>query len=199
MSQQFSVAARNSSLDGYESGIGTSPILKLRTGTLPADCATADTGSVLVSMTLPSDWMANAASGSKAKSGTWSGTASGTGVATQFRIYDSGGTTCHIQGTAGISVVIATSALTAANGNVLTFAATTGVVTGMNVAGTGVLAGSTVIAVTGTTVTLSKSSTAGVASAASITFSYDLVLDNSNIVSGQVVSVGTYQWTDSNG
>jgi hypothetical protein len=54
-------------------------------------------------MTLPSDWMANASGGSKAKSGTWQDTsADATGTAGHFRIYDSGGTTCHIQGTCGI-------------------------------------------------------------------------------------------------
>jgi hypothetical protein len=44
--------------------------------------------------------MANASSGAKAKSGTWEDTsADNTGTAGHFRIYDSGGTTCHIQGT----------------------------------------------------------------------------------------------------
>ena len=44
--------------------------------------------------------MAAASSGSKAKSGTWQDTsADATGTAAHFRIYDSGGTTCHLQGT----------------------------------------------------------------------------------------------------
>ena len=52
------------------------------------------------SLTLPSDWMAAAASGMKAKSGTWEdASANATGTAAHFRIKDSGGTTCHIQGT----------------------------------------------------------------------------------------------------
>jgi hypothetical protein len=50
-------------------------------------------------MTLPSDWMSNAASGSKSKTGTWSGTGAAAGTAGHFRIYDSTGTTCHMQGT----------------------------------------------------------------------------------------------------
>jgi hypothetical protein len=45
--------------------------------------------------------MAAAASGAKAKSGTWSATASATGTAAHFRLYDSGGSTCKIQGTVG--------------------------------------------------------------------------------------------------
>lgn len=51
-------------------------------------------------MTLPSDWLAAASSGSKAKSGTWQDTsADATGTAAHFRIYASDGTTAHIQGT----------------------------------------------------------------------------------------------------
>ena len=47
--------------------------------------------------------MAAASAGSKAKSGTWSGTASGGGgTIAHFRIYDNAGTTCHIQGTVGV-------------------------------------------------------------------------------------------------
>jgi hypothetical protein len=103
MSIQLATTTRNPRLDAIETEIGTSPILKLRTGSPPANCGSGDSGTVLCSMTLPSDWLANAASGAKAKSGTWSGTASGGGgTIGHFRIYDSGGTTCHIQGTVGL-------------------------------------------------------------------------------------------------
>lgn len=55
---------------------------------------------MLSTVNLPSDWMAAAASGEKLKSGTWEDTsADATGTAAHFRIYDSGGSTCHIQGT----------------------------------------------------------------------------------------------------
>jgi hypothetical protein len=102
MSVQLSTTVRNARLDAIESTIGTSPIMKIRTGATPADCATADSGTVLATITLPSDWMAAASSGSKAKSGTWQDTsADATGTAAHFRIYDSGGSTCHIQGTCG--------------------------------------------------------------------------------------------------
>lgn len=95
----YSTAVRNAKLDAVETAIGTSPILRIRTGSKPATCASADTGTVLATINLPSDWMAAAASASKAKSGTWSDTsADATGTAGHFRIYDSGGSTCHIQG-----------------------------------------------------------------------------------------------------
>lgn len=100
MSLQLSTPVRNARLDAVETTIGTAPILKIRTGSAPADCATADSGTVLATLTLPSDWMAAASSGSKAKSGTWQdSSADNTGTAAHFRIYDSGGSTCHIQGT----------------------------------------------------------------------------------------------------
>jgi hypothetical protein len=94
----------------------------------------------------------------------------------------------RIQGTAGQQVVLTTNALTAANGNVLNFAATTGVVVGMQVSGTGIPADTQVVAVTGTTVTISRTSTAGVANATAITFAPDMVLDNASINATQSVT-----------
>lgn len=100
MSLQLAVATRNALLDAIETEIGTSAVLKIRTGSPPADCGTADSGSVLATLNLPSDWMAAASGGSKAKSGTWQdGSADGAGTAGHFRIYDSGGSTCKMQGT----------------------------------------------------------------------------------------------------
>lgn len=100
MAIQFSVAVRNARLDAIETAIGTSPIMRIRTGAPPASCATADSGTVLATLNLPSDWMANAASGSKSMSGTWQdSSADASGTAGHFRIYDSTGTTCHLQGT----------------------------------------------------------------------------------------------------
>lgn len=102
MALQLSVAVRNARLDSVESTIGTSAILKIRSGAIPADCATADAGTVLASLSLPSDWMAAASSGAKAKSGTWQdSSADATGMGGHFRFYDSGGTTCGIQGLLG--------------------------------------------------------------------------------------------------
>lgn len=104
MALQYSVTVRNAKLDTVESTIGTSAILKIRTGAVPSDCAQADAGTVLSTVTLPSDWMAAASSGSKAKAGTWQDTsADATGTAAHFRIYDSGGSTCHIQGTVTVT------------------------------------------------------------------------------------------------
>lgn len=97
MAFQFSTAVRNNALDNIESTIGTAPSLEIRTGPVPANCAAADAGSVLATVTCPSDWLAAASGGSKALAGSWTTTASGTGTAGHFRIKVGG--TCHIQGT----------------------------------------------------------------------------------------------------
>lgn len=100
MAIQYSQTVRNAKLDAVEVSIGTSAILKIRSGAPPADCVTADSGTVLAELTLPADWMAGASGGTKALSGTWEdASADDTGTAGHFRIYDSGGSTCHIQGT----------------------------------------------------------------------------------------------------
>lgn len=100
MALQYSTAVRNARLDVVESTIGASAVLKIRTGSVPATCATADSGTVLATCTLPSDWMAAASGGTKSLSGTWQDTsADATGTAAHFRIYASDGTTCGIQGT----------------------------------------------------------------------------------------------------
>ena len=99
MAVQLSVAVRNARLDAIETNIGTSAVLRIRSGAPPATCATADSGTLLAEMSLPSSWMADAASGSKAISGTWQDlSANAAGTAGHFRIYDSGGTVCGIQG-----------------------------------------------------------------------------------------------------
>lgn len=97
MAAQFSTAVRNARADITESTIGTAPTLELRTGAPPANCAAADSGTVLASMTLPSDWLSNASGGAKSLLGTWEdASADATGTAGHFRI--KAGATCHMQG-----------------------------------------------------------------------------------------------------
>ncbi len=104
MTIQLSTTVRNARLDAIESTIATSAVGKIRTGAAPATTGAADAGTVLATLALPSDWMAAAASGAKAKTGTWQDTsADAAGTAAHFRIYASDGTTCHIQGTVTIT------------------------------------------------------------------------------------------------
>ncbi len=104
MAIQYTTTLRNARLDQVETSTGTAPLLNLYNGTKPALPTTGLSGNTLLAQgTLPSDWLAAASGGTKAKAGSWtltgqSGAGAGT-AATFFRIYDSAGTTCYIQGT----------------------------------------------------------------------------------------------------
>lgn len=101
MTIQLSVAVRNAMLDAIETATGVSAVVKLRTGAQPATCATADSGTVVSTFNLASDWMAAASSGSKAFSSTPldDPSADNAGTMAHYRVYASDGTTCHMQGT----------------------------------------------------------------------------------------------------
>lgn len=101
MTIQLSVAVRDAMLNAIETAIGTTAVVKLKTGAQPANCAAADTGTVVASITLASDWMAAASSGSKAFSSTplQDLSADNAGTLAHYRVYASDGTTCHMQGT----------------------------------------------------------------------------------------------------
>jgi hypothetical protein len=134
MAVQRSVDARNAALDSFETTVGTTPLLRIYSGSMPANAAAAATGDLLCEITLPSDWLSAASSGTKSKSGTWAElTADDDGTAGYYRIYESTGTTCHEQGectdtggagpmklssttiVAGQPVTIATYVITAGN------------------------------------------------------------------------------------
>lgn len=103
MALQYAVEIRNAQLDVLESIIGTSAVLKLRTGAAPSSCASSDSGTVLASMSLPSNWMAAASNGQKEKAGTWQTTnAAASGTAEHFRLYASDGSTCYAQGSVSL-------------------------------------------------------------------------------------------------
>lgn len=103
MTIQLSTTLRNNMVGQYETTIGTGPKLQLRTGAQPADCAAADSGTLIAEITLPSDWMTAPSAGAIGKNGTWAGTAVATGTIGHYRIKDSGGTTTHEQGSVGTS------------------------------------------------------------------------------------------------
>lgn len=139
MSLQLSTGLRNALLDALETAGGSSCHLKIFSGAPPSDCGQANSGTALVSIDLPADWMAAAGSASKGKAGTWQdASADATGTAGHFRVYSSqatfDGSTCIMQGTvsgqggggdlelnnasiaAGQQVTINTFTLTAGNG-----------------------------------------------------------------------------------
>lgn len=99
MAFQFSTTFRNNAIGQFETTTGTAPLLRLLTGAPPANCGTAQSGTQLYSVALPSDWLTAASSGAVTLNGTWQGNASAAGTVGYFRILDSTGTTCHCQGT----------------------------------------------------------------------------------------------------
>lgn len=103
MTIQLSATLRTNRMGQHETTIGTAPLLRMRTGPQPANCAAARSGTILATLTLPSDWLTAAASGAISKNGTWSGTASAAGTVGHYEIMDSTGTTCHEQGSLTIT------------------------------------------------------------------------------------------------
>lgn len=99
MAVQLATSTRNARLDAIETDTGVSAILKIRTGAQPANCAAADSGTVLATYNLASDWAAAAGSGAKSLNDLpLSDTGEAAGTAGHFRLYKTDGTTCQMQG-----------------------------------------------------------------------------------------------------
>ena len=106
MTIQLSTTYRNAMLDQFESTVGTDAILRIYdlTASAPADCAASITGTLVAEITCPTNWMSAAALGQKTLLGTWlDASANNNGTADFFRLYDSTGTTCHMQGTVTVT------------------------------------------------------------------------------------------------
>lgn len=107
MTMQYSTKVRNAGLDSREVEIGASPICRLLSGSPPANCGTADSGTLLAEGTLPADWMQAASAAAKVKSATaWTltGVVPTSGTAGYFRVYRAGSPSeCDIQGTVTIT------------------------------------------------------------------------------------------------
>lgn len=99
MAVQRSDAVRSAMLDAIETTIGTSPKLRILTGSPPANCAASQTGTLIVEIPLPSDWAAAASAGVKTWNAVTGVAATTGGTAGYYRIVDTAGTTCHEQGT----------------------------------------------------------------------------------------------------
>ena len=108
MAIQLRSTIQDERLNAIETTGGTSCALRVYTGAQPADCTAANGGTLLATINLPADWMNAASGGDKTKLGTWSVAASGGSGSTpgHFRVYNSqatmDGTTCILQGSAGI-------------------------------------------------------------------------------------------------
>lgn len=102
MAQQFSTTLRTNRGNQFESTIGVSAKLSIRSGAPPANCGSADSGTEIIRYSLASDW-ANAFSSGAAN--PWliglplTGAATGAAAPGHYRMYATDGTTCHMQGT----------------------------------------------------------------------------------------------------
>lgn len=104
MTIRLSTDVSNARLDAIETTVGVAPLLQVYSGTMPANCAAALAGNTLLAeMILPPEWMATAGNGAKAGVGAWRDMAAlSSGTASFFRIYDTGGNECHVQGSISI-------------------------------------------------------------------------------------------------
>lgn len=101
MAVQNSVAVRNAGLDARVTAFGANFRLQIRSGAQPATCATASSGALLLEFTgLGSS---AASGGAKAITGAVLTAAVATGTAAHYRVFDSTATTCHEQGSVGLS------------------------------------------------------------------------------------------------
>lgn len=184
MALQMSVAVRNAKGDAMETAIGASAVMKIRTGLAPANCATADAGTVLATLNLPADYLTAAANGVKTLLGSWQDAAAdASGFAGHFRIYASDGVTCHMQGNVSqnwaASTVYAVNQQVNLGGNVYRCTA----------AGTSASSGG-------------PSGQGGSITDGGVTWAYvgtsELVIDNSNLATGQSFTVNAFSLTEGN-
>lgn len=99
---QYSVAQRNSAIGTLSTSVGAAGVAKLFTGAQPGSCATADSGTLLVSWTFTATFAGAASSGTVTVNNPAApgSTAVASGTAGYFRIYTSAAV-CVMQGTAG--------------------------------------------------------------------------------------------------
>ena len=99
MGLQASIAVRNAMLDQIEVVAGPGAKIVLYSGAPPASAGAAASGTKLAQFNLASDWAAQAAAGVKALNGVpFSALGLAAGKAGYFRLTESDGVTCHLQG-----------------------------------------------------------------------------------------------------
>jgi hypothetical protein len=101
MAVKYSVEVRTAKQGAIEAAVGPSPAIRFFSGAAPATAPRATPPAALLAEgTLPADWLAAAAAGAVAKTGTWQLTGVAAGTIGHFRIYEAGSPTkVHMQGT----------------------------------------------------------------------------------------------------
>lgn len=105
MAIQYSLTHRTNAMSQLNTDIGASAVIKIFTGSAPANCGTADTGTLLVQFAGNAGGFGSASGGVLTASAVANATASATGTAGYFRIYPTAATTTNavVQGTCGTS------------------------------------------------------------------------------------------------
>ena len=131
MTISYATATRNAKMDAITTQISTSGLIRIYSGTPPADCNTALSGNTqLAELACSSTFAGSAASGVlTANSITADSSADATGTATFFRVLTSGGT-AKIQGTVGTSgtdmIIKSTAIASGAQVSISSFVLTSG-------------------------------------------------------------------------
>ena len=105
MAIQYSLGHRTAAMSTLNTDIGANAVIKIFTGAAPANCGTADTGTMLVQFAGNAGGFGTAASQVLTASAVASVTAAAAGVAGYFRVYPNAATTTNavVQGTCGAS------------------------------------------------------------------------------------------------
>ncbi|MFN3990063.1 MAG: hypothetical protein ACK4IS_07375 [Erythrobacter sp.] len=97
MTTQYATDVRNAMADAVETAIGTAPVLRIRTGAKPENCAADRQGTVLAEVVLASNWATDAVDGVKTGAAIPEIAAIGTGQAGHWELMQ--GAACKAQGT----------------------------------------------------------------------------------------------------
>ena len=105
MAIQYSTTHRTNAMSQLNTDIGANAVIKVWTGTMPANCGTADSGTLLVTFAGNAGGFGTASNGVLTASAVASANAGNTGTAGYFRIYPSAATSTNavVQGTCGLS------------------------------------------------------------------------------------------------
>jgi len=105
MTFQYGVALRTAKQQAIITYLGVTPTLKIFSGAEPGNCAAGDPSGLLCTISLPNPPF-TAASGALTLAGSWTTSTSTAGTAASFRIYDTAGPTCCMQGNVTTDLVL---------------------------------------------------------------------------------------------
>ena len=116
MALQYSVTHRTNAMTDIATQAGTNATVKIFTGSPPASCGTADTGTLLCTFAGNASQFGTASSGVLTVSAIAAATAGNTGTAGYWRVYPSSATTTNavaqgLCGTAGSDMNLSSTAI----------------------------------------------------------------------------------------